>query len=72
MGSIDLSVETHVETWTHTLVMPAGKCAQRYRVHLWCAEGEVQGAAAPVALYGEGLEYVSAACCCLLLLAAAC
>ena len=70
MGSINLPFEAHVQTGPHALVMPTRKCEKGYRVHLWGAESEVQGAAAPFALYGEGLEYVSAACCRLLPLAA--
>ena len=53
-----MSIEAHIKTGAHALVMSARKRAERCRVHIWRAEGSVQDSAAPSALHGERLEHL--------------
>ena len=41
MAPTSMPIEAHVKTGAHALVVPAGKRAQRHRVHVWHLEGSV-------------------------------
>ena len=41
MDPTHMSFEAHIKTGAFTLVVPAGKRAQRHRVHVWHLEGSV-------------------------------